>query len=190
MKLLTTKIILFLSLFTFLQSWGQLPQTKTINGLLVTVEDNLLNVPPKGKYTKTADSLDKNLAKNPNDTTGLFYRALLYYVHNQMVAEPYQHTKGTLENLNRAKTLIEKAIKAGMKDFQAKQLRAQIYNELCFRFTNDESWMFSKVQMVSRKGLFENYKTLANRYLDELAEQDKANAYQYSKRKISFIYKL
>lgn len=190
MKTLTTKITFIVGLFSFLSSWGQLPQTRTVNGLLVTVEDNLLNVPPKGKYAKVVDSLDKNLISNPDDTTSLFYRALIYYTHNQMLAEPYQHTKGTLENLTKAKTQIEKAIKTGMQDFRARQLRAQIYSELCYRFTNDESWMFSKVQMTSRKALFDNYKVLANRYIDELAMQDKNNAYQYTKRKISFTYKL
>jgi len=190
MKILTVKIILVFGLFSFLSSWGQLPETKTVNGLLVTVEDNLLNSPPKGKYAKTADSLDKKLIKNPNDTTSLFYRALIYYAHNQMLAEPYQNTKGTLENLTKAKIQIEQAIKVGMTDFRAIQLRAQIYNELCFRFTGDESWMFTKAQKVSRKNLFENYKILANRYLDELAQQDKNNAYQYAKRKVSYVYKL
>lgn len=190
MKIITIKIIFIVGLFSFLSSWGQLPQTKAVNGLLLTVEDNLLNVPPKGKYAKVADSLDKTLIKNPSDTTSLFYRALIYYTHNQMLAEPYQHTKGTLENLTKAKTQIEKAIKTGMQDFRARQLRAQIYSELCYRFTNDESWMFSKVQMTSRKALFDNYKVLANRYIDELSMQDKNNAYQYTKRKISFTYKL
>ncbi|MDQ0965406.1 hypothetical protein QFZ20_000809 [Flavobacterium sp. W4I14] len=190
MKILTTKIILIAGLFSFLSSWGQLPQTRSVNGLLVTVEDNLLNVPPKGKYAKVADSLDKNLIRNPDDTTSLFYRALIYYTHNQMLAEPYQRTKGTLENLTKAKEQIEKAIKIGMKDFRAKQLRAQIYSELCYRFTGDESWMFNNAQMISRKELFDNYKVLANRYIDELAMQDKNNAYQYTKRKVSYIYKL
>jgi len=188
MNKIKTSLTLILIISSF-YCYGQLPQTKTINGLIVTVEDNLLNSPPKGKYAKTADSLDKKLIKNPNDTTSLFYRALIYYVHNQMLAEPYQHTKGTLENLTKAKTQIEHALKAGMTDFRAKQLRAQIYNELCFRFTDDQSWMFTKAQMVSRKNLFENYKIMANRYLDELALQDKSSAYQYTKRKVSYIYK-
>jgi len=190
MKILTAKIIFIVGLFSSLSSWGQLPQTKSVNGLLITVESNLLHVPPKDKYIKVADSLDKNLVRNSNDTTSLFNRALIYYLHNQMLAEPYQHTKGTLENLTKAKEQIEKAIKTGMKDFRAKQLRAQIYSELCFRFTNDESWMFSKAQMISRKKLFDNYKVMANGYIDELAMQDKNNAYQYTKRKISFTYKL
>ncbi|MFD2580856.1 hypothetical protein ACFSR6_00030 [Pedobacter vanadiisoli] len=190
MKILTTKIIFIVVLFSFLSSWGQLPQTKAVNDLLVTVENNLLNVPSKGKYAKVADSLNKNLIRNPDYTTSLFYRALIHYTHNQMLAEPYQHTKGTLENLTKAKTQIEKAIKMGMRDFRALQLRAQIYVELCYHFTNDESWMFIKIQMTSRKALFDNYKVLVNRYIDEMAMQDKNNAYQYTKRKISFTYTL
>lgn len=190
MKTLTTKITFIVGLFSSLSSWGQLPQTKSVNGLLITVESNLLNVPPKDKYIKVADSLDKSLARNSNDTTNLFNRALIYYLYNQMLTEPYQRTKGTLENLTKAKEQIEKAIKTGMKDFRAQQLRAQIYSELCYRFTGDESWMFNKAQMISRKALFEKYKVMANRYFDELAEQDKNNAYAHIKRKISFTYKL
>ncbi|MDQ0640187.1 Tfp pilus assembly protein PilF [Pedobacter sp. W3I1] len=185
--IITTLIFIFC---LAVKSHGQLPMTKTVFGQLSTVEDGMLQVPPKDKYTKVADSLDKNLQKDKNDTFSLFNRSLIYYAYNQMLAQPYQCTKGTLENLTRAKTQIEKAVKIGMQDFRARQLRAQIYSELCYRFTNDESWMFSKVHMTSRKELFDNYKVLANRYIDELAMQDKNNAYQYTKRKISFTYKL
>ncbi|MGQ7856578.1 hypothetical protein ACUN24_20265 [Pedobacter sp. WC2501] len=181
-------ILLLLIICSALYSKAQLPQTKSVFGRLYTVEDGLLQVPPKEKYAKVADSLDKNLEKNQNDTVSLFNRALIYYAYNQMLAAPYQRTKGTLENMTRAKELIEKAIRTGMNDFRAKQLRAQIYSELCFRFTGDESWMFNKVQFASRKKLFESYKLLANRYFDELAAQDKNNAYEYKKRKVDFIY--
>jgi hypothetical protein len=188
-----TRIVITTVIFIFclaMNSHGQLPMTKTVSGQLSTVESGMLQVPPKDKYTKVADSLDKNLQKNKNDTLSLFNRSLIYYAYNQMLAQPYQRTKGTLENLTNAKDLIERAIEDGMKDFRAKQLRAQIYGELCYRFTGDESWMFSKAQMASRKQIFNGYKEKANRYLDELSELDKPNAYAYSKRKVSYVYKL
>jgi Flp pilus assembly protein TadD len=187
-----TKILITLTFIFFLamNSRGQLPMTKTVSGQLSTVESGMLQVPPKDRYTRVADSLDKNLLKNKNDTLSLFNRSLIYYLYNQMLAQPYQRTKGTLENLTKAKDLIEKAIENGMKDFRAKQLRAQIYCELCYRFTGDESWMFNKTQSDYRKQIFNGYKEKANRYLDELSELDKPNAYAYSKKKVSYVYKL
>ncbi|RYE50582.1 MAG: hypothetical protein EOP48_19515 [Sphingobacteriales bacterium] len=89
--------------------------------------------------------------KNKNDTISLFNRSLIYYAYNQMLAQPYQRTKGTLENLTKAKDQIEKAIENGMKDFRAKQLRAQIYCELCYRFTGDESWMFIRLWLIPER---------------------------------------
>jgi len=173
-----------------LSSFAQLPQTRITDGIVRTVEDGMLIVPPKGKYDKLVDSLDQNIKRNPNDTTSLFYRSLIYHSYNQLLAAPYQRTKGTLENLTLAKDMTEKSIILKMRDPRLKLLRAQIYAELCFRFTGDESWMFNNSQIQSRKKLFEGYKTLANRYYDELAKADENHAYEYSRKKIKYDYRL
>jgi Tfp pilus assembly protein PilF len=172
-----------------LLSKAQLPQTKIVNATLLTVESGMLTVPAKGKYDKLRDSLDKNLKKTPTDTTSLFYRALIYYSYNQLLAEPYQRTKGTLENLTIAKDMIEKAITLKMTDFRAKVLRAQIYSELCYRFTGDESWNTNSAQATARAKLFEAYKNKGNLFYDELAEIDKRNAYDYQKKRITYTYR-
>ncbi|WP_412467473.1 hypothetical protein [Pedobacter sp. KLB.chiD] len=169
---------------------AQLPATRVINFTLRTVEDGLILAPPKGKYNPVTDSLDKVLKKSPKDTTALLYRSLLYYSYNQMLAAPAQRTKGTLENLTIAKDMIELAIKEKILDSRAKLLRAQIYSELCFRFSGDESWMFSATQIASRKKLFNTYKLAANKYYDELAMADKNHAYEYSKKKVGYNYPL
>lgn len=189
------KSLLFCSFLGFalhftINTKAQLPATKTYSGQVRTVEDGMITVPPPTKYKKLTDSLDENLKKQPNDTTSLFYRSLIYYSYNQLLAEPYQRTEGTLEKLTIAKGMIEKSITLGMKDLRARQLRAQIYAELCYRFTGDENWMFNKAQIATRKQLFNTYKDATNRYFDELAQDDKVNAYDYSKKKVTFKYRL
>ena len=168
--------------------FSQLPQTKVVNGTVMTVEPGMLAVPGKEKYKSIIDSLDKNLKQSPNDTTSLFYRALLYNTYNQMQAAPYQLTKGTLEHLTIAKDMIEKALANQMKDFRAKLLRAQIYSELSFRFTGDESWMFNSAQILARKKLFNTYKEKTNEYYTELGKIDPKNEYDYTRKKISYNY--
>ncbi|QEC78863.1 hypothetical protein [Mucilaginibacter ginsenosidivorax] len=142
------------------------------------------------KYASLSDSLDKNLKANPKDTTSLFFRALLYLKSNDVIAKPYQRTKGTLENLTIAKNMAEKAVSLKMQDFNLKVLRAEIYKELVYRFTGDESWMFNSKQKNERKALFNNYKELANKYYDELIQLDNQNAYDYEKLKIKDNYPL
>lgn len=77
---------LYLMLILPISLFAQLPKTKLINGTLRTVEPGMNLLPTKTKYIKVADSLDKNLKSNPKDTTSLFYRSLIYYTYNQMLA--------------------------------------------------------------------------------------------------------
>jgi len=183
------KIVLFIIFVTSIKAaYSQLPQTKILFGTISTIEPGLLEIPSKDKYKKVIDSLDKNLKATPKDTTSLFYRSLLYYTYNQMLAAPYQRTKGTLENLTIAKDMIEKAINNNMKDFRAKILRAQIYSQLCYRFTGDESWMFNNDQIISRRKQFNGFREKANQYYEELAKLDPQNAHEYSKMKLTRNY--
>ena len=148
----------------------------------------MLVVPPLKKYDKLIDSLDKNLKLNPADTTSLFYRALIYYSYNQMLAQPAQRTKGTLENLTLAKNMIEKAIDLKMKDFRAILLKAQIYNELCYRFSGDERWMFSSNEIANRRKLFEIYQAKNNSSYDLIRKSDMSHAHLYDKKEINYQY--
>lgn len=190
MKIKSYTIILFIIIIIKSQiSFSQLPQTKIDpNGDLTTIESGMLMIPPNNKYDKVIDSLDKNLKQNPSDTTSLFYRALLYYSYNQMLAEPAQRTKGTLESLTTAKDMIEKAIQIKMTDFRAHLLRAQIYRELCYRFSGDESWMFKAGEIAMRKKLFENYREKTNKYYTKLIKLDSSKEYIYNKKKITSDY--
>jgi hypothetical protein len=99
-------ILTFFPFFPFLLS-AQLPMARVIDGIVRTTEPGMKIVPEKNKYAKVADSLDNELKTNPSDTTSLFFRALIYYSYNQMLAAPYQRTKGTLENLTRVSQMIE-----------------------------------------------------------------------------------
>jgi hypothetical protein len=139
-------------------------------------------------YSTYINSLNKNLKANPNDTTSLFYRALLYLHFNDLMAKPYQEEKGTLENLTIAKDMVEKAVNLKMQSFYLRVLRAQIYKELTYRFTDDQSWKFNSKQIAERKYRFNNYKALANKYYDELAVMDKPNALDYQKLKVTSKY--
>ena len=86
--------------------------------------------------------------------------------------------------------MAEKAISLKMQNFNLKVLRAAIYRELTYRFTGDESWMFNSKQKAERKGLFDNYKALANKYYDELEKIDTHNASDYQHLKIKYDYPL
>jgi Tfp pilus assembly protein PilF len=190
MKLIARTTTLF-AFFTIVcvNAQAQLPQTKIDNnGELRTVESGMLVVPPQSKYNKLIDSLDKNLKLNPADTISLFYRALIYYSYNQMLAQPAQRTKGTLEELTLAKDMIEKAINLKMKDFRATLLRAQIYNELCYRFSGDESWMFNTVEVAKRRKQFESYKEKTNHSYEEIIKADKNKEYLYKNKMITYSY--
>lgn len=160
----------------------------------VTVENGRILVgvpwikPNEKKLQPIIDTLDRNLKANPNDTTSLFCRAVLYLNLNDIMAKPYQGTIGALENLVKGKDMAEKAIDLKMQDFRLKILRAQLYSELAYRFTGDESWKFNSKQIAERRKQFNNYKELANKYYDELAVLDKTNAYDYQKLKVNSDY--
>jgi hypothetical protein len=50
--------------------------------------------------------------------------------------------------------------------------------------------MLNNTQIAERRKLFERYKLLSDKYYDELAQADSANAYNYNRKKITFSYKL
>lgn len=185
--------MIYLLVFT-LDSMSTRAQLRvTVKAGLIYIDDNpfgAVKPPDEKKYLKLADSLNMNLKVHPNDTTSLFQRAMLYLSFNEAMAKPYQRTPGTLENLTIAKNMAEKAFNLKMQDFRLKVLRAQIYKELTYRFTGDESWMFNSKQKAERKLLFDNYKALANKYYDELAQLDPHSAYDYQRFKIKDNYPL
>ena len=84
--------------------------------------------------------------------------------------------------------LAERAVSLNMQSFNLKSLRAQIYKELTYRFTADESWKFNPRQIAARKRQFNVYKELANKYYSELAIIDKSNSYDYQKLKVRYNY--
>jgi hypothetical protein len=188
MKRVSLLYIITLTLFfNSISAHAQL-RTKVVSGL-ISIDDGAM-IPSEKKYTSLIDSLDKNLKVSPNDTTSLFLRALLYLSFNDLKAKPYQGAKGALENLTTAKNMAEKALNLKMQNFNLKVLRAQVYKELTYRFTGDESWKYNSKQIADRKHLFNTYKELANKYYDELAEADKSNAYDYQKLKVKANYPL
>lgn len=156
---------------------------------LISIDDGSI-IPNEKKYATVADSLDKNLKAHPNDTASLFSRALIYVQFNGLMAKPLQGSPGALSNLTIARNMVEKAVNLKMQSFQLKVLRAQVYKELAYRFTADESWKYNSKQVAERRKLFNSYKELANKYYDELAEMDKKNAYDYRKLKVNTNYPL
>ena len=86
--------------------------------------------------------------------------------------------------------MVEKAINLKMSDFKLKVLRAQIYKELCYQYAGDESWKFNAKQIAERKAQFNAYKSLANKYYDEVALLDPNNAYDYQKLRVTTNYNL
>jgi len=160
--------------------------TKIISGqLLIDDGSPLLK---QASYKPLTDSLDRALKTRPNDTTSLFYRALLYDQFNNLLAKPFATDNGALLNLTKAKDLCEQAISLKMNDFKLKVLRAQIYRDLTCRYSGDESWKFNTNQIAERRNKFNTYKELAKQYYDELAALDKNNAYDYQKLKVTNQY--
>jgi hypothetical protein len=148
---------------------------------------------PIGRFNEKAfihliDSLEKNLKSNPNDTTSLFDRALLYSLGNNILAKPYPREKGALENLLIGKNEIEQAISLGMVSLQAKVLRAQLYKDIVYRYSGDEPWMFNKQQIEKRRIDYNTYKDLANKDYDELIIISKNNAWDFTKLKVKAEY--
>jgi hypothetical protein len=186
-KLYFPIITLIILLLNSLTADAQL-KVKLLNGQIF-IDDGSV-VFNGDKYKPLADSLDRNIKANPNDTTSLFFRALIYLRSNDIIAKPNQKTKGALENLTIGKNMAEKASSLKMQNFNLKVLRAQLYKELAYRFTGDEPWMFNSNQIAERKSLFNNYKELANKYYDELVQLDSNNSYDYKKLKVKNNYPL
>ncbi|AMP99832.1 hypothetical protein AY601_2958 [Pedobacter cryoconitis] len=167
---------------------AQLP-IKIVDGKLIR-DDGTFGKFQTQKYTPLVDSLNKSLKLNPKDTTSLFIRSTLYLFSNDVQSKPNQREKGTLENLILAKDMVENAVSYGMQDIRLKILRAQIYRELVYRFTGDESWMFDSKQTAVRRKQFNRYKELVNKYYQELALSDSSRAYDYNKLKVTYVYPL
>lgn len=156
------------------------PRIKVLSGQ-ITLNDF---APTESKYRPVSDSLDHTLKLNPNDTTALFYRAVLYLSFNNLKAKSDLTAKEPVYNLLTAKRMADRADSLNMKNFDLKILRAQICKELTYHYAPADTWRFSAEQMAARKKTFDHYKTLANRYYDELTVLDKANAYDYQRLKI------
>ncbi|OJW14270.1 hypothetical protein [Mucilaginibacter sp. 44-25] len=186
MKAFVTSLFILASLFFVKVSVIAQPPIKIIAGKVLINDGSMIFT--ASKYKSTIDSLDKILKINPNDTTSLFYRALFYSLSNNLMARPYQREGGPLENLITGKGQIEKAINLGMSSFKTRVLRAQIYSNIAYRYSGDESWMFNKKQIADRKTLYNTYKDLANRYYDELAKEDENNAWDYQRLKVKGDY--
>lgn len=140
--------------------------------------------PTEAKYKPFTDSLERNLKSNPNDTTSLFYRSLLYLQFNRLVAKPDLSTNEPAGKLLIAKQMSDRADSLKMKSFNLKVLRAQLCKELTYRYAPADRWRFTTAQLATRKQQFDYYKQLANRYYDELADLDKRNAYDYQRLKV------
>lgn len=172
-------------MFIYTQARAQLP-VKIVNGSILVADQNYGR--NAKKYAALTDSLDHNLQARPDDTTSLFYRAVLYLNLNDIIAKPYQLAPGALEGLVKGKDLAEKAVKLNMQDFRLKVLRAQLYAQLAYRYTGDESWKFNVQQAAGRRTQYNQYKAAANTAYDELAVLDKRNAYDYQKLKVKGDY--
>ncbi len=156
------------------------PRVKVVAGIILL--DDF--APTEKKYARFSDSLDKAIKANPNDTTSLFYRAMLYLQFNSFVINPDIGTNTATNRLLLAKKYTDRADSLKMQRFELKVLRAQLCKELTNRFAPLETWRFNNQQLVERKKKFDYYKDLANTYYDKLALIDKNNAYDYQKRKV------
>jgi hypothetical protein len=167
-------------------SFAQLPVQ--VRSGVIYINDGTIGSPKPNKYAALTDSLDKNLKLHPNDTTSLFIRGVLYLSLNRVVVNPDLGNKIAFENLVIAKNLAEKAVNLKMQNFYLRVLRAEIYRELAYRLAGDQSWKFNSKQITQRRSQFNSYKELANKYYDELAQQDKNNAWDYQKLKVKGDY--
>lgn len=172
---------LFISfVFSFLMIAGGVsaqPKVKVVDGL-ISLDDFS---PTEKKYALFTDSLDKKLKSNPNDTTSLFYRALLYLQFNNFQVKPDLGSNVATERLLTARKMADKADSLHMKNFNLKVLKAQICKELTNRYAPLEVWRFDAAQLAARKKSFDYYKGLANREYAELEALDKSNAYAYQR---------
>ena len=176
-------------LFSFFLLIGSIRANAQLN---VVVENGIISIqsgsfgpPDPKKFNSIIDSLDKNLKEHPNDTTSLFYRALLLEQFNNQLAKASSYTKDPIENLTTSKEITEHAVGLNMQDIRLKVLRAQIYKDLVYRYSVSESWKFTSKQISERKVKCNTYKELANKCYDELAVIDKNNAYDYIRLKVN-----
>ncbi|WP_429378353.1 hypothetical protein [Mucilaginibacter sp. UYCu711] len=156
---------------------------------MIYINDGSYRPDPK-KYIALADSLNKKLKLNDQDTTSAYYRALLYLNFNDLKSVPFPGDKTAFTNLVVAKVLADRAISLKMKNINLKIVRAQICKELAYRYSGDESWKYNTKQIADRRAQFNSYKELANKYYTELAELDKPNAYDYDKLRVNYNYPL
>jgi hypothetical protein len=167
-------------------SFAQLPVQ--VRSGLIYINDGTIGNPKPAKYAALSDSLDKNLKLHPNDTTSLFLRGVLYLNLNSVIANPDLGNKMAFNNLITTKNMVEKAVTLKMQNFYLKVLRAEIYRNLTFRLSSDQSWKLNNNQITQRRSQFNSYKELANKYYDELAVIDKENAYDYQKLRVTNNY--
>lgn len=175
----------FLLFFTINHLTAQLPVT-IVNGQL-RLNDGFPRADPK-KYISYTDSLELKLKANPSDTTSLFYRAFLYSTFNSIIFQPYPGDSRIMQDLLRAKNMAEKAEYLGMTDFRLKILLAEICSEICYQYSDDQSWKFSSKQIIERRGSFDAFKSLTNKYYDDVIKADQDNGYNYEKLKVKRNY--
>lgn len=168
----------FLSFFTHITQAQ--PGVRVVAGM-ISLDDI---APTEKKYALYTDTLERRLKSNRNDTTSLFYRALLYLQFNSFVVNPEFSNNHPAERLLVAKKMVDRADGLKMSNFQLKVLRAQISKELTYRYAPIETWRFNDKQLAERKKWFEYYKGLANQYYDGLALMDSKNAYDYERLKV------
>ncbi|MEZ2338379.1 hypothetical protein AB6735_22215 [Mucilaginibacter sp. RCC_168] len=179
-------LTLTLIIFMIFQLSAQ-PSVTVVVGKL-RLNDGSLFRPDQKKYAAYEDSLNLNLKVNPSDTTSLFYRAFLYSTFNSIFVQPAPGQPAVMVDLIKAKNMVEKAVGLKMQDYRLKVLRAQIYGELCYQYGDDQSWKYNAKQIAERRDQFNSYKTLVNKYYDELAILDSSNAYDYQKLKVKEDY--
>lgn len=185
MKNLFTCLLVAIAIMHVSFSFGQL-QTKIVAGQLM-INDGALT-PRLQKYGPLADSLDKVLVKKADDSTSLFNRALLLDLFNNVFAKPAAIDKSAFVNLERARSLVERAIGLKMTDFRLKVLRAQVYRDLTYRYSGDATYMYNSQQIADRRAQFSSYQSLANKCYDELAAFDPKNANDFQKLKVKLNY--
>lgn len=174
-------VLSVLSLGLVLQGSAQHP-VRVVSGM-IALDDGTLT-PKENKYKLFTDSLDRNLQTHPKDTTSLFFRALLYIRFNSIMANPDLSSTRATNNLRTAKAMADQADSLKMKSFYLKVLRAEVCKELNGRYAPVDFWRYTNQQATERKKKYLYYIDLANKYYDELAVLDSANAYDYQKLKV------
>jgi hypothetical protein len=83
------------------------PKVRVVAGM-IALDDGTVT-PKEVKYVKLVDSLNRNLKTDPNDTTNLFYRALLYLRYNSLAANPDLTSNQATGNLLQANKMVDRA---------------------------------------------------------------------------------